>query len=448
MVPQFNGGAYNPAIANNGNPNTVYNTAPGDDQRVPYMPAFEQPLGGGMQANYGMLQTEQAVKPLVTEPAATPMPKPPVMPDLRKPLVPETVASNWAKPRVPELAQPAVQPRGMVSYGNITLPQVTDTNADRRSPMAITLPEIAAPDGQLRGTAFGTGTDYWRTRLESLNSTLPQIPIPGVTQPQPGGGGTAPTGPGTVNPTQPERPRLPGLGTTTPDENGTIRGPDPIDYGRRAEVANGFGSGNFTGMGALLGLQGRQAAMFNSRVSDIYNGMYPEQRAQFSADAATVNNPDAPEADKQSAWQRLTSWLSRQRDEFFAELQDLNWWDAADLITGIPGSGNAIEGLFNRIGNNGYFSDTRPMRPGQTGTVTVGDVGAPRVDIPVQPVIRDTIKPDFSGGTAPASGGGGASGGTGGNAGSAGGMTGAGGSSRIVNPWDQKPGSRLPRRPS
>jgi hypothetical protein len=189
------------------------------------------------------------------------------------------------------------------------------------------------------------------------------------------------------------------------------------------------------------------AGQFNSRVTDIYNGMYPEQRAQFGSDAATINNPDAPEADKQSAWQRLTAWLNKQKDEFIAEMQNLNMWDLADVVTGIPTLGNNLENLWNRISTNGNFSDTRPMRPGQTGTVTVGDVNAPRIDIPVQPIIRDTIKPDLGNGDN--TGGGNAGGAGGGNTGgSVGGGTGAGGSSRITNPWDQKPGSRLPRRPT
>lgn len=208
MVPQFNGGAYNPAIANNGNPNTVYNTAPGDGQEVPYLPNIVQPLGGGeiLQPNYGMTQPEQAIKPTVTVPqmGSVAAPKPPYAESsvlAPKPRYPEgaPVVPN-IKPRLPvpgQFGQSYVAPqRGMVSYGNVTMPQVTDTNADRRSPMAITLPTIAAPDGRLQGTTFGSGADYWRTRLASLSSTLPTFPLPGTNPTQPvEGGGTAPAQP-------------------------------------------------------------------------------------------------------------------------------------------------------------------------------------------------------------------------------------------------------------
>jgi hypothetical protein len=207
------------------------------------------------------------------------------------------------------------------------------------------------------------------------------------------------------------------------------------------------------------------AGQFNSRVTDIYNGMYPEQRAQFGSDAATINNPDAPEADKQSAWQRLTAWLNKQKDEFIAEMQNLNMWDLADVVTGIPTLGNNLESLWNRISNNGNFSDTRPLRPGSysisTGNVggsggmrSDGSIVVPNITTPNAPnhqAVRDTLNslPNYNP-NAPSGQGGGASGGTGGGnaGGSVGGGTGAGGSSRITNPWDQKPGSRLPRRPT
>lgn len=173
MVPQFNGGAYNPVVPNNGNPNTVYNTPKPQltNEAVPYAPAFEQPLGQYTP------QPEQATKPAVVAPTFAPA---------------------------------APQARPTSTYGNVSMPRVTDTNADTRSPMAITLPTIEAPAPTLPRTQFGSGADYWQSRLSSLNSTLPSIPIPGVTNP------STPT-----QPTQPTQPTTPGPGGPGSGNNGS-----------------------------------------------------------------------------------------------------------------------------------------------------------------------------------------------------------------------------------
>jgi uncharacterized membrane protein YgcG len=491
MVPKFNGGAYSPVTPNNGNPNTVYNTSPNNDQEVPYLPAFEQPLGGGeiMQPNYGMLQPGQTVKPefgdrfagpVVAEASgtavpqvATPMPKPQlggaVAPSFAKPMVPEgsAVVPN-IKPRLPVANTPAGQaPANTVPLFN---------NPYSRSPLAITMEQPEQPSGRLdRNTMYTDALNGMLSRMQSLETTLQPIPIPGVSQPQPGGGGgTAPTGP--TNPTQPERPRLPGIGTSTPDENGIVRGPDPIDYGRRAEVANGFGAGNFTGMGSLLGLQGRQTQMFQQRAASAYDALPPYERAAMDAYRATLNSPTAAPAEKESAWQQITAFGRRILDSLKEELGNA-WEEMKDDVmnpgrafrdpafwmnAAVPGLGT----IFDAIRNNGNFSDTRPMRPGQTGTVTVGNVGGrggssnnvvlPNItttpNAPNHQAVRDTLNslPNYNPNAPSGQGSGGASGaGGGGNTGgSVGGGTGAGGSSRITNPWDQKPGSRLPRRPT
>lgn len=485
MVPQFNGGAYSPVTPNNGNPNTVYNQPRQDDQAIPYMPAFEQPFGGGEMRitaapGYGPepVLPEQAVKPVGNVAPDLPMNKPtagvqPVfgneqavkptvsagMPSFAKPPVPEipSLAKPPARDTNPfvQFAQgPATNQVSLAGYNNMS-----------RSPYSLTLEQPPEPTGRISvNTMYSDGLRSLMSELTSLQRPVATIPIPGVTQPtqptQPGTT-TTPTQPGTTNPI-PIGPRLPGVatgntGVLNPDNN--LIGRDVVDYGRRAEVANGFGSGNFTGIGSLLGLQGQRATMFDSRVTDIYNGMYPEQRAVFTDAAATINNPDAPEEEKQAAWERFKAFLGREWESFKDDLRNpgrffrdpSNWLDMA-----VPGAGM----LWDAISRNQYANpDTRPRT--DLGNARV-DVRAPivngtssRVDIPIQPIARDSYlfrTPGNPQGTptsdAAGGGGGGASGGTGGNAGGAGGMTGAGGSSRIVNPWDQKPGSRLPRRPS
>ena len=475
MVPQFNGGAYSPVTPNNGNPNTVYNQPRQDDQAIPYMPAFEQPFGGGEMRitaapGYGPepVLPEQAVKPVGNVAPDLPMNKPtagvqPVfgneqavkptvsagMPSFSKPPVPEipSLAKPPARDTNPfvQFAQgPATNQVSLAGYNNMS-----------RSPYSLTLEQPPEPTGRISvNTMYSDGLRSLMSELTSLQRPVATIPIPGVTQPtqptQPGT--TTPTQPGTTNPI-PIGPRLPGVatgntGVLNPDNN--LIGRDVVDYGRRAEVANGFGSGNFTGIGSLLGLQGQRATMFDSRVTDIYNGMYPEQRAVFTDAAATINNPDAPEEEKQSAWERIKAFLGREWESFKDDLRNpgrffrdpSNWLDMA-----VPGAGM----LWDAISRNQYANpDTRPIT--STGTVTVGQANqAPRPNIPVQPIIRTPMNPDGTPGTPAAPSGGNASGGgsTGsGGVGSTGGMTGAGGSSRIVNPWDQKPGSRLPRRPS
>lgn len=122
-----------------------------------------------------------------------------------------------------EPAQPPVpQFRPMASYGwAFQTPQVIDSNADTRSPRAITLQRETAPPPTVRPTSLGVNTDFWRNRLSQSLTGLEPITIPGI-----GGGTQPPTAPTTpVQPTTPVIPHLPpaydlpppGTGPNIPD---------------------------------------------------------------------------------------------------------------------------------------------------------------------------------------------------------------------------------------
>lgn len=212
-----------------------------------------------------------------------------------------------------EPVQPPVpQFRPMASYGGaFQTPQVIDSNADTRSPRAITLQRETAPPPTVRPTSLGVNTDFWRNRLSQSLTGLEPITIPGITppvqpvtpvpQPQPG----FPTKPivsetPVPDPYQPVVPRL-------PQEVERMYGIDPV-----------FSTGQF-GLGAGLGMANRVdlgASFFPGNVErarevDQYIAQtYPLMDDAQRAEVDELRDPATPPERRRSLLQRLARSLS------------------------------------------------------------------------------------------------------------------------------------------
>jgi hypothetical protein len=243
------------------------------------------------------------------------------------------------------------------------------------------------PSGRLdRNTMYTDALNGMLSRMQSLETTLQPIPIPGMLPSQPQPGGTTPTGP--TNPAQPERPRLPGLGTTIPDEDGIIRGPDPIDYGR----IGGGSVGRLLGLSSSLGMSGPQ-------IASAYNNMPAAQRAQLDADTEELNNPDTPEDEKPGILARIRQGLG----QFLGAVVDAG--------RAIDDLGDRIDSRMNRALDsaiNYLTADPTRMRSVEGGRAEVGQIQQDK-----------------------------------GPTGSA-----TGGRGKPTDPSAQKPGSRIPRKPT
>lgn len=99
--------------------------------------------------------------------------------------------------------------RPMADYGGFQTPQIVDSNADTRSPMAITLPTIDVPKPELRRTEFGINPDFWRQRLSESLTGLQPLPIPGIpVRPPSEGDAPVPVPPTTPVPALPQVERF------------------------------------------------------------------------------------------------------------------------------------------------------------------------------------------------------------------------------------------------
>jgi len=410
-----------PVTPNNGNPNTVYNRKPGgmEKPRTADPFAFNQfevlpddTIGPVFSPTFVTEETIPATKPVEryvapvqgrevigeASPITTPMPKPVVTPAFNqepiarpKPVVTSPVVDS---PAGPPLTGPSVGGE-YLRYAEQNQPVVQD----KRTTMGQWLPRFAIDTSTL-GTQFGPGApapamDYWRSRLQQImqgaqpvaGGTLPQLPTrpQDPTTPGTGGGGTTPP-----NPTGPASPIF---GTTTPDENGIIRGPDPIDYGR----VGGGSVGRLLGLSGSLGLSGPQ-------ISSAYNNLTPEQQRRIDEDSEKLNSPTTPEDEKPGI-------LARIRQALGAVLGSVR-----DFGRAVDEFGERID---SRINNSldqaiNWLTDD-PSRFRDVSGLT-GNVGP----------IQNSKGPAAGGNT----------GGT------------YGGRGKPTDPSSQKPGSRIPRRPS